>query len=59
MEAVREMDAATTKERRETTAAAGTEVTTETIGIQATETTTPADDSNSNCGGAILSPDNP
>ena len=33
MEAVREMDAATTEEREKSTATAGTEATTETIGI--------------------------
>ena len=58
MEAVREMDAATTKEREKATATAGMEATTETIGIQATQTTTPAEDSNSKHGGAISPPDN-
>ena len=59
MDAVREMDAAATKEIRETTAMAGLEATTETIVIQATETTTPAEDSNNDHGGAISPPENP
>ena len=59
MEAVREMDAATTEEREKATATAETEATTETIGIQATQKTTPAEDSNSDYGGAISPPKNP
>ena len=59
MKAVREMDAETTEEREKATATAGTEATTEIIGIQATQTRTPAEDSNSDHGGAISPPDNP
>ena len=53
------MDAATTEERGETTAIAGTYATTETIVIQETQTKTPAENSNSNHGGAISPPENP
>ena len=53
------MDAATKEERGKTTATAGTEATAETIGIQATEKTTPVEDSNSYHGGPISPPDNP
>ena len=59
MEAVREMDAAATEEREKATATAGTEATTETVEIQATQKTTPAEDSNSEHGGAISPQDNP
>ena len=52
------MDAATTNKRRGTTAMAGTEATAATIVIQATETTTPAEDRNSDHGCAISPPEN-
>ena len=58
MEADREMDAVATEEREKATATAGTEATAEIVGIQATETATPAEDSNRNDGGAISPPDN-
>ena len=47
------MDAVATQEREKATATSGTEATTETVGIKATQTATPAEDSNSNHGGAI------
>ena len=59
MDAVREMDAATTEERGKITTIAGMEATTEKFGIQATQTTTPAEDRNRNQGGAISPPDKP
>ena len=58
MQADREMDAGTTEKRDKSTATAGTEATSETVGIQATQTATPAEDSNSDHGGAISPPDN-
>ena len=58
MEADREMDAVATEEREKATTTAGTEATTETFGNQATQTSTPAEDSNSDHGGAISPPDN-
>ena len=58
MDAVREMDAAATEEREKAIATAETEATTETVGIQATQTTTPAEDINSDHGGAISPPEN-
>ena len=48
------MDAATTEEREKSTATAGTEATSETVGIQATQTATPAEDSNSDHGGVAV-----
>ena len=59
MEAVREMDTEATEEREKATTTAGKEATKETVGIQATQTKTPAEDSNSDHGGAISPPDNP
>ena len=59
MEAVREMDAATTEVREKETTSAGIEATKETVGIQATQTNNPAEDINSDHGGAISPPDNP
>ena len=59
VEEVKEMDAETTKERRGITATSGTEATTATIGIQERETTTMAEDRNSNHGCAISPPDSP
>ena len=53
------MEAATKEEREKAIATAGTEATKETIGTQATQKTTPAEDRNSNHGGAISPPDNP
>ena len=58
MEADREMDAVAKEERKNATAMAGTEATTETVGIQATQTATPAEDINSDHGGAISPPEN-
>ena len=52
------MDAVATEEREKSTATAGTEATTETVRIQATQTETPAEDSNIDHGGAISPPDN-
>ena len=57
MEAVREMDAVATEEIEKATATMGTETTTETVGIQATQKATPAEDNNSYHGGAISPPD--
>ena len=58
MEAFREMDAVATEEREKATATVGTEATTEKVEIQATQTTTPVEDSKSNHGGAISPPEN-
>ena len=49
----RKMYVVTTERRKKSTATAGREVTTETFGIQATQTVTPAEDNNSNHGGVI------
>ena len=59
MEADKKMDVVATEEREKATATAGTEATAETIGIQEKETTTLAEDRNSNHGCAISPPDNP
>ena len=58
MDADREMDKVATEEKEKATATTGTEATTETVGIQATQTETPAEDINSNHGSAISPPDN-
>ena len=53
MEADMKMDAVATEEREKATATVGTEATTETVGIQAMQTATPEEDSNSDHGGVI------
>ena len=53
MDADRKMDAVATKEREKSTAMAGTDATTETVVIQAMQTATPEEDSNSDHGGVI------
>ena len=58
MEADRKMDVVTTEQREKETATAATEATTETVGIQAMQTSTPAEDNNSYHGGVISPPDN-
>ena len=52
------MDAVTTENREKSTAKAGTEATTKTVGIQSAQTATPAEDRNSDYGGAISPPEN-
>ena len=52
------MEAVTTEEREKVIATAGPEATTEPVGIQATQISTPAEDSNSDHGGAISPPEN-
>ena len=46
MEADKKMDVVATEEREKATATAGMEATTETVGIQAMQTATPAEDNN-------------
>ena len=58
IEADREMDAVAIEESEKETATEVTEAKTEIVGIQATQTATPAEDSNSDHGGAISPPDN-
>ena len=58
MEADREMDEVATEEKEKATATTGTEETTATVVIQATQTETPAEDINSDHGGAISPPNN-
>ena len=58
MEAYRKMDVVTTERRGKETATAATEATTETVGIQAMQTATPAEDNNSDHGGSISPLDN-
>ena len=53
MEADREMDAVANEERKNANAKAGTDATTETVGLQATQTATPAEENNSDHGGGI------
>ena len=58
MEADREMDVVTAEQREKETATVATEATTETVGIQAMQTATPAEENNSDHGGGISPPDN-
>ena len=51
------MDTVAIEESEKATATEGTEATTEIVGIQATQTATPAENSNSNHGGAISPPE--
>ena len=53
MEADRKMDVVTTERKENETATESTEATTETVGIQAIQTATQAEDNNSNHGGVI------
>ena len=58
MEADRKTAVVTTDQRGKETATAATEATTETVGIQAIQTSNPAEDNNSDHGGGISPPDN-
>ena len=58
MEADRKMAVVTTERRGKETTTAATEATTETVGIQAMQTATPAEDNNSNHGDGISTQDN-
>ena len=58
MEADRKTDVVTTERREKETATAATEATTETVGIQAIKTATPAEDKSSDYGVGISPPDN-
>ena len=58
MEADKKMSVVTTKRRVKETATAATEATTETVGVQAIQTATPAEDDSSYHGVGISPPDN-
>ena len=58
MEADRKIAVVTTEQRGKETATAATKATTETVVIQAIQTATPAEDTNSDHGGGISPPDN-